>query len=115
MQLGITKKTTLTSYAVEQFKNQVTPIDGINHKILGSTDTIDLSGNPTMDYRVEAKTDAGVQIAPEISAGNPIMVYTLGGEMIRYRLSQTESASDIADLTLSGDKVSGLKIVGTLQ
>lgn len=118
MMLRITPTTTtLSSYEISQFKDQIKLTDDANHEVQNMTDPVIFntdtplrSGpippftdtpNPTTDFRINAKTDMGVKTAPGISIkDNPIISYTLGGEVIQYRLSATDSASDSVDIHL---------------
>lgn len=117
MMLTITPTVTLSSYEISQFRDQIQLADSVNHEIQNMTDPVIFntdtplrSGptppftdtpNPTTDFRINAKTDRGVRTAPGISIkNNPIISYTLGGEVIQYRLSATDSASDSVDIHL---------------
>ncbi len=76
-------------------------VDSTNHEFQGLENSVNLTNNPTIDYRINAKTDAGVGIVPEVSiSGNPVISYTLDGQTVRYRLSATDSPSDTIELNL---------------
>lgn len=116
MKLGVTQKSTLSTYSITQFKNQMRLADSTNHEFQNMGDAASLSNNPTIDYRINAATDAGVSTAPGVSiSGNPIISYTLDGQVVRYRLSATDSASDTIDLALWWVQMNSLKVVGSLQ
>lgn len=116
MRLGVTQKSTLSTYDITQFNNQMWLADSINHEFQNMGDVVSLNNNPTIDYRINAATDAGVSIAPGVFiSGNPIISYLLGWETVKYRLSATDSASDTIDLALWWAQMSSLRVVGSLQ
>ncbi|EKD44768.1 MAG: hypothetical protein ACD_71C00011G0002, partial [uncultured bacterium (gcode 4)] len=116
MQLGVTPKSTLAWYSITQFKDQMRLVDSTNHEFQGLENSVNLTNNPTIDYRINAKTDAGVGIVPEVSiSGNPVISYTLDGQTVRYRLSATDSPSDTIELNLWWTQMNSLKVVGNLQ
>lgn len=85
--------------------------NGTDHEFQDMTDAISLDNNPTIDFRVNAKTDAGVSTPPKIYiSGNPVISYSLQGQFIRYRLSATESPTDNADISLGGSLMKNLKV-----
>jgi len=116
MRLGVTQKSTLSTYSIAQFKDQMQLVDSTNHEFQNMGDAINLNSNPTIDYRINAKTDAWVSIVPGVFiSGNPIISYTLDGQTVRYRLSATDSATDTVNLALWWTQLNSLKVVGSLQ
>ncbi|MDD5770241.1 MAG: hypothetical protein PHE25_04670 [Candidatus Gracilibacteria bacterium] len=120
MDLSVAQKNIVTSFSIDDFTNDIKLYDNINHKFANGPSNINSSSNMKYLFTVDAKTDAGVSIAPKIKlSNNPIISYILNGEDIKYRLSAT--TNDTGPIILNGilnnlnKSVSGIKIVGTSQ
>lgn len=58
MKLGVEQKSSISSYNINQFKDQVNIADTVNQELLDKQDATDLNTDPLIDFRIGAKTDA---------------------------------------------------------
>ncbi|EKD44540.1 MAG: hypothetical protein ACD_71C00106G0002 [uncultured bacterium (gcode 4)] len=117
MQLNIIKKENISEYVIEQFRDQLNISDSINQEIVDKEFAVSLNENPTIDFRIESRTDDWAKSAPGIIIQwNPIVSYTLWWQIIRFRLSTTDNASDLIYISLWGVVMNNtLKVVWSLQ
>lgn len=114
--LNVISKDVLESHAITQFQSQMRLADPTNQTFQNMSAAQDLTGNPTIDFRINSITDAGTSIVPSIYIDkNPIISYSIGGTTVQYRLSAGESGGDDTIISLGGQEINGLKVFGNLQ
>ena len=64
MKLSVDQKSSIPTYTIYDFSNDVIANDSVNHKISDASPISNPTFNPTVDYRIEARTNAGVNIVP---------------------------------------------------
>jgi hypothetical protein len=116
MGLSITPKSSLTSYEINDFSNNIKLWDSTNHEFTKSPFSIN-TDNLKYGFTIDATTNAWVNIAPSITLDkNPIISYTLAWKEIKYYINKYTDPNKDDKLSLSWVKwISGIKIVWNSQ
>lgn len=116
MELSINKKSSLSTYTINDFANNIKLTDNTNHRFEKNPSSIQ-TNNLKYSFTIDASTNAWLNIAPSINLDkNPIISYTLDWKNIKYYVNKTTNPADDTKLFLSWTKwISWIKVVWTAQ
>ncbi|MDD5376593.1 MAG: hypothetical protein PHH16_00585 [Candidatus Gracilibacteria bacterium] len=121
--VGLTPKSSLawnglTGYALNDFSNEVEPFgDGLEIQSKSIVPATLASTNGTQfKARINTSSNAtSLNQNPGLQINLPIVNYNLGGQVVKYRLSEQDSGSDSTPIKITGTKFLGVRVIGGIQ